>query len=292
MRGPSVSIRVDRANEAEAPACLALLPEARGLAVQLLIARRDDAIAGAGAILWRSWSAPYGFPLWLHVLPAHRAAGVGQALLAGAGALARRETRGLWSATPVPEGGPAARFLTACGFIAMRRERHFQMRGEVLLNHLAPMTDRLRARGRIPAQSTITPLAQARLDEIGWLVSEQFGGGPVRALHGLRRRATMGPGHEGDRSIVALHRGEIAGVMLWRIVEGVAVVDARIVAPRWRGAWPNLVLLEATLRRAAAEGVAEFRFYCDESVEDTLKLAKRSGAEQVAAHIAYYYALN
>ena len=45
-----------------------------------------------------------------------------------------------------------------------------------------------------------------------------------------------------------MREGQAAGVMIWRLdADGVAVVEARIVAPRWRGGLVNLALLEAGL---------------------------------------------
>jgi hypothetical protein len=81
----------------------------------------------------------------------------------------------------------------------------------------------------------------------------------------------------------------LAGAILWRVVDGVAHVDARVVAPRWRGGWTNLLLLEAGLVAGLAEGLTRMRFHCDDTVRDTISLARRCAADELESG-AYYYA--
>ena len=285
------SVAVSLATEAEAPACLALLPQARQLPAELLIARHGGRLAGAAAVIWRSWAKPGGFPLAVHVLPQERRRGVGRRLVGEALALARDEAPGLWSLEPEDVAGPAAAFLESCGFSLSRRQHHFQASVEAMGANLAPLVARMRQRGRIPADAQVVSLAEAPLQEIGWLVSEEFGGGPMRALVGLQRRAGLG-GEAADPSLAVLHEGKLAAVMLLRIEDGVAVIDARVVAPSARGDWPNAVLLDESVARVRARGVTEFRFHCDEDVRDTLSLARRCGAREVAKKGLYYYALS
>jgi GNAT superfamily N-acetyltransferase len=281
---------VDLALEHEAPACLALLPETRGMQTELLIARRDGDLAGAAALVWQSWSSPGGFPVAVRVLPAERRRGVGRRLLQRAADLAAPETDGLWSAEPLDLDSPAALFLQACGFEPRRRQHHFLGRVDVMIEHLSPLLHRARRRGRIPPDARIVPLPQAPLDEVGWLVSAELGGGPIRALQGLRLRGAEAQAGA-DRSLAVLQGEKTAAVILWRVQEQVAVIDARVVAPGWRGDWPNLVLLEAALVRMKAEGVEAFRFHCDEGVRDTLSLARRCDAEETARNALFYYAI-
>ena len=88
-----------------------------------------------------------------------------------------------------------------------------------------------------------------------------------------------------------MHQGQVAGVLLSHLKDGVQVVEGRIVAPGRRNGWPNLVLLEAGLRRARDEGVSVFQFHCDDTVRDTISLAKRCAARETARKALYYYAL-
>lgn len=181
--------------------------------------------------------------------------------------------------------------MQACGFVPRRRQHHFQARIEALLEHLSPLVGRLRAHGRVPDGVQIAPLDDAPLEEVGWLVSAELGGGPIEAMHRLRRRGASPDADPLDRSLAIMKDDHVAGVMLWRLESGLAMVDARVVSPRWRNGWPNLLLLEASLLRARDEGVTEFRFYCDETVSDTLRLAQRAAAAEVASDSLYYYAI-
>jgi hypothetical protein len=79
--------------------------------------------------------------------------------------------------------------------------------------------------------------------------------------------------------------------MLWRAEDGAAVVDARVVAPAWRGDWPNLLLLESGARQARAEGLERLQFHCDDDVADTLSLARRCGAREMPPKARFYYAI-
>jgi GNAT superfamily N-acetyltransferase len=283
-------ITVARASEAEQPACLALLPQASGLGAELLIARRDGAFVGAAAVAWRSWSSPVGFPIAVQVISDARRGGVGRALLAAADDLTRGETAGLWSGQPLDPDSDAAAFLQACGFALVRRQHYFEARLDTLLASIAPLAARMRARGRVPEDARLIPLADSPLDEVGWLVTEELGGGPFDALRTFRARTSPQAAALGDRSIVVMRGEHLAAAMVQRLEEDVLVVDARVVAPAARGDWPNVVLLEAAAQRALAEGAATFRFHCDDSVDDTLSLARRSAARETAVRGAYYRA--
>ncbi len=281
-------ISVRPATEAEAPACLALLPHALAPEVELFIARLDGAFAGAAALIWRGWSQPSGFPLAVEVLPQARRRGVGRALVAAARERARGEAAGLWSLRGVPLEGPAASFLLACGFAPARVHRHFIADVDALADHLQPRVERLRRGGRTPEGARVVPLAQAPLDELGWMLSAEFGGGPMTALHNARRRA--GEGSRSERSLAAMDGDRVVGVLFCRVKDGVGVIDAWVTAPGWRGGWATPLMLDEVVRRGRADGFRDFRFFCDETVSATMKLARRCGAVETAADALFYYA--
>jgi GNAT superfamily N-acetyltransferase len=228
----------------------------------------------------------------VQVLPTMRRQGVGRSLVAAAKHLARGEADGLWSLEPIDLEAGAARFAQACGFSAVRRQQFFQAPVAAIADRLYPMMDLFRARGRIPADVSIMPLAEAPLDEVGWLVSGEFGGGPFRALNTLAARAEQRSISTGDKSQVLVHEGKVAAVILARMDHGVGVVDGRVTAPAFRGGWPGALVLEHLVRRGQAEGAAEFRFHCDDDVIDTLNLARLAGAREIATKGLFYYALS
>ena len=227
----------------------------------------------------------------VQVVPAHRRQGVGRALADAAKALAAGETDGLWSMDPIDMDADAAAFARACGFQPARRQQFFQAPVRAIADRLYPMMDMLRARGRIPDDAPILPLREAPLADVSWLVSGEFGGGPFRALETLAGRAEQTGISTGDKSQVLLHDGKVVAVILARMDHGVAVVDGRVTAPAFRGGWPGALLLEHLVRRGQAEGVAEFRFHCDDDVLDTLNLARLAGAREIATKGLFYYAL-
>ena len=273
--------------ETEAAACLALLPEAVGSAVELLIAKRDNLAVGAAALWWRNESDPPGFPLAIHVPPPERRRGVGRRLLNTAVELAIDDAHGFWSQAPAVDGGPVAAFLYACGFEPRRREHHFEAAIGALLADVGPKARKLRDRNRIPPGIDIVPLAQAPLDEVGRLLARELGSAPVRIVERLRRRSD-GSTETGDRSRVAMRDGKVEGVILWRVHDGVAIVEARVVHPRGRGGALNVMLLEDGLLRGKAEGLERLRFHCEDGVRDTLSLARRCEAVEREPR-AYFY---
>ena len=282
---------IEIATDQEAPACLALLPEVKGAAVELLVARRAGALVGAAALAWESWTTPAGFPTMIRVLPSERRQGVGRALLAAAADLAGEETDGLWSYTYFAKTGEASAFLQACGFTSRLRQHHFESTVAALLAALEPMTALLRARGSVPEDLRIIDLAEAPMDDISRLVSAGLGGGPDSALQGLAARVCGGAPVGGDRSQVLMCGAQVVGVVLWRVTGGVAVVDGKVVHPQFRGGWPNAILMEAGLLRAREEEVERFCFHCDETVKDTLALARRCAAVETETKAAWYYAV-
>lgn len=281
-------ITIERPGEPELAACLALLPAARGLPAEFLIARIAGDLAGAGALVWRSWSEPNGFPLLVEVAPPMRRRGVGRALVAAAAELARGEMPGLWSAAAVDLNGDQAAFLLASGFEPLRRQRMFQTSPEQMLAAVEPLTALLRSRGHAPEDAHIVRLAEAPLEEIGWMVSEDFGGGPLSALRSLRQRLTDRPLEQEDRSLVLLIDQAPAAVILAHRNGDLGLVDARFVAPVWRRSWPGAVVLEEALRRAKTDGLTRIRFLSDEATDDTMSFARRLAAETLSEQ-AYFY---
>ena len=223
-------IRVTVATDQEARACLALLPEAQNRAVELLIARAGGALVGAAAIYWQSWSTPAGFPIAIQVIPEARRRGVATRLLAVAADLAAEETDGLWPFKPVDEEDPAARFMLAVGFRPYLRQLSFRGTVEALLGNISPLAARLRSRDGIAERIELGRIGAQHFETLGWLVSSELGGGPFSAAE--RMRAMSAAPDSTDRSQVAVVDGQVAGAILWRLVDGEAIVDARVVAPR------------------------------------------------------------
>jgi len=283
---PTIAVKL--APESEVAACAALLPEVNSPKAEFLIARCDGAFAGAAAVAWESWTQPAGFPLWIQVLPAFRRKGVGRALVEAAAEFIQGETGGLWSHEALRDDSSATAFLQACGFQNLRRQHHFIADIDPLMANIEPSLARLRQRDRIPSDARVVPLAEAPIDKVGWLVSAELGSGPLRVIERLRHAAAAGATSRRERSIVAMEGSDVTGVLICSVKDSVGVVDAWVTAPGWRGGWTNLLLLEAILSQGKADGYDAFRFHCDETVKDTMKLARRSGASETATLSLFY----
>ena len=274
------------ASAAQASACLAILPEAAGVDGPLFLARHGGRLAGAAALVWRSWRDPAGFALSLRVAPAYRRRGVGRALVAAAARAASGETLGLWTPHPLSPDSAEAAFLAACGFTALRRELHFAAAIADLQANIAPLVARLR-RGRTESVQWVA-LEDAWLEEAAWMISRNLAGGPVTAMAGLRQRQA----DPADHSELGLVGGRLAAAILWRVHEGEAVIDARVVAEPWRRGALGLEMLERQMRRGLELGLTAMHFHCDDNVADTIALAGRSQARLSETRAHYYLRLS
>jgi GNAT superfamily N-acetyltransferase len=282
-----LTIRCTSALPEEILACLALLPEAQGLPVEWLIAREDGRLAGAAAVVWRSWADPGGLPVAVNVLPGHRRRGVGRALLEAAKALATGEAGGLWFMPMVSAGSPQAAFLEACGFQPKVRMHHFE--GEIDM-FLARVGGKVAARLSRPASGVrVESLAETNLESVAWLVSDALGDGPVATLHKLRGLVHGQRGDPLNRSLVATMDGAVAGVLLWRIENGVAMIDATVIAKPWRKHGLATVLMLRALEVCHANGVTRGRFSSEEAVVDALDLTARISRAETPVDLRFHF---
>lgn len=281
------------ADPAEEAACLALLPELGTAEPELIVARRDGRLVGAAGIVWQSWAKPGGFPLWVHVLPDERRRGVGRALVAAADTAARGEIDGLWSARPLAQDGGAAAFAAACGLAPVRSFAHFAVETASFLAHIEAIVARLRRHGHIPDDIVAIPLRQAPFAPVARLVADEFAQGPVRMLQRLRAAATRDDPAlvDLDRSTVILAGDAVLGALLAQRRGDDWAILANVVAAGARKGFVNPLQLAISTRAGWEAGSQTFLFHCDEAVRDSMNLARRSGARQVAAESLYYAAL-
>ena len=286
----SAGLRITEADEAERAACCAFAPEAADPRVALLVARQDGDFAGVAAIQWECRMSPAGFGLQVRVLAPLRRRGIGRALVAAAKAHCRGETQGLWSARSHRLETPAAAFLGACGFQAARGHHHFRIALADFQAQIRPALDRARRRdgGRTPLR--IVTLADAPLREVAWLVTAEFGAAPG----GLLNLLELAQARDG-LSQVALAEDGVAGALLGVARQSPALgkvvhVDAWVIAPAHRRGMASLALFDAAVDAARAAGIGAITFDCEAAVRDTVRLARRAGAED-APGAAFYAAI-
>ena len=275
------------AEPADLRACRMLMPETFGPGHRpegLIALDPAGALAGAVAIGWLAVGDPPAFPVAVHVVPPARGQGLGRQLLDAATALVRDETSELQPWTALRDDTDAAAFCLASGFAVHHRILHFLGEGERMEGMLRPYRERLDESGWIPAGARVIPLRDADPEDVARVVTREFHGNPSSLIARLRSQGGVPP--DPDRSVVLLLDGEVVGVQLLIVpAEGVPEVEANVVIPTLRRGWANLLLTHEGTRISVMHGTRTFRFYCDERVIDTVKLARRSGAELVATDL-------
>jgi len=243
---------------------------------RVLVAASGDAIVGVASIAWRAFGKSPGFPLHVHVIEAARRRGCGRALVRAAAEACRHDTDRLHGWDSVEEGTPAARFAAAAGFTVLRRMLHYETDGEPFYAMVAAIHARLRQRGAIPPDAHTVPLAEAPHAEVAALLSEAFGSRYDDALSRIRTNAPGG--FDAQCSVVLIVDGRAQGALLYRVADGLPVIDVRVVSPTLRGRWANVLLMHDATRNGLAAGARRFHFHCEDGNADTLSLARRVGA--------------
>ncbi len=280
-------IEVDWASEAEAPACAALLAQARSVGAEYLIARLEGELAGAAAVLWRDGPSGLGFPLLVEVVPALRRLGVGRALVEAAARLVDGEIDGLQAWTALADDSPGACLARSCGFEGVHPLLGYEVELGEMERRLQPLMARLSQRqGAGDAAFQTGPLREADAQEVARLITFQLGGDPLLAALRLERDLARSHSEIGPAQVVT-RNGELVGAMIWRAKGELCLVDARVVAPGWRGTPANHILTMTNLRKAGEMGLRSIRFDCTADNHDTIRLAVRSGGRQVETRMVY-----
>lgn len=288
-------LKIERAKPAALSAAFALLPQLAAPDAVVWTARREDgALAGAAGLLWRGWGQPVAMPGWVTVLPDCRRMGVGSALLATIAAAAREEGADVVAVEPIDDTGEAALFASVTG--AQAEMRHFFFEGVPanFIDYIGPLVKRLAP--RVPAGARIVPLAQAPQAEVKWLIAQEMATAPPRIERMLALSETQPADSapvDRDHSLVLLVDDTVAAAMLaQRGAEpaGRLSIVCNVVAPAWRGGWVNALMLDHFTRLALAVGFERIAFDCAETVRDTMGLARRSKAREVAVKTRFRYA--
>lgn len=224
----------------------------------------------------------------LHVIEPCRRRGIGRALLARlAASAAENGAAALYATRKVELDGEEMRAWAALGFSPCETVEYHEMPLDAFEPQLAPLHERMRQRGKIPATARIVPLYEADLQEVARLHLAQLGGDPATLSQKLRGDV---PGSFAARySRVLLVDDRVVGFILGhRVARDVVHVDANVVAPEVRHGWANVWLkLEAT-RGALQWGIKKFVFTTFDHYADTRSFTERMSGVTVRTTVLMY----
>ncbi len=213
----------------------------------------------------------------IHVIEPCRRHGVATALVEALAAEARRrKAQALYSARRVECDGDEFCAWRRLGFEVCETVEEHELPLDQFEPRLAPLVERMRASGRIPADAHIIPLYAANPAAVLQLHLDHMGG--ERGLLYQKIRG-QGPGAFHPRYSRVLMVGDrVAGCILaHRKSRLVAGVDATILIPEVRGGWANVWLkLEAT-QGALSLGITHFHFTSFDHYADTRRFTKLLG---------------
>jgi GNAT superfamily N-acetyltransferase len=225
-------------------------------------------------------------PAWrllVHVIPAYRRRAIATALLDALAAKAWDAGVRLLVARVKAAAAPdALPFLRARGFDQVSTTTTFELELERIEAELRPVLDRLEARGAAVAGERLVPLAEAPLDQVARLYTENLGGaidGFEPALRNGLAQGLLG------QSFVLLIDGQVRGLHLNEVRGDRARVHAKVVAPDCRGGRANALLALEFVGRMRALGVRRIRFAAAHHVRYTQRFATRCSARVVGVTV-------
>lgn len=267
------------AASADAKALRMLLPQFRNPTLSLVaVDVEHQLIVGAAAATPTFRTQPFKGPgIAVHVIEPCRRHGIGSRLLSQVEQVALPAgAEVLYGAKRVDQTSAEMDGWRKFGFTACETVEEHLLPLEQFEPRLAPLVERMREQGRIPASARIIPLYQSDLPAILQLHLDNMGGDRgdlYRRLRGQGPDAFL-PRH----SCVLLLDGKAKGCILGhRVSKDTIAVDANILDSSVRGRWANAWLkLEAT-RIALRLGVSFFRFTTFDHYSDTRSFTKKLG---------------
>lgn len=213
----------------------------------------------------------------VHVIEPCRRHGIAKQLIATvAAAVEQAGATALYSAQRVELNSAEMHGWKGLGFSAFETVEQHLLPLLEFEPRLAPLVERMRERGRIPASARIIPLYEANLPAVLQLHLDNMGGDRGDLYRKLRGQGS-GAFHPRYSRVLTID-GQVSGCILaHRRDRDTAVVDADIVAPSVRGGWANVWLkLEAT-RGAMGLGIKNFEFNSFDHYADTRSFTRKLG---------------
>jgi GNAT superfamily N-acetyltransferase len=264
---------------ADAKAIRMLVPELRDAASAFVAVHQSHGLViGAAAATRSARRQPRVGPgVAVHVIEPCRRQGVGAALVQHLETAARRTgAMALYAARRVVKDSDEMRGWAALGFQPCETVQEHTLPLDQFESQLAPLLERMGARGRIPAEARIIPLYRSNLPAVLQLHLDHLGGERGELYRKVRSEGA-GAFHPRYSRVLVVGDTIRGGILAHRRDRETAVVDADIVDPSLRGGWANVWLkLEAT-RGAMRLGIKRFQFTSFDHYSDTRSFAAKLG---------------
>ncbi len=277
---PQTGFAIRAADARDSPALRMLLPDLRnGSAYFVAVDGRNQLPIGAAALSASCRTEPIVGPgIAIEVIEPCRRQGIATALLNHLERAAAQvfDAKALYAARRVERDSEFAQRWRWLGFMPVASVEDHDLPTEGFEEELTPLFERMRAKGRIPAEASIVPLYEANAAAVLQLHLDQMGGDRGELYRKIRGQ---GAGAFHPRySRVLIVDGRVKGCILaHRVAADIAAVDANILDPEVRGGWANVWLkLEAT-RGALCLGIKTFRFTTFDQYTDTRRFTQRLG---------------
>jgi GNAT superfamily N-acetyltransferase len=214
----------------------------------------------------------------LLVIPGGRRRGTGTLLLDAALCTASR--RAALRAIVMAGDAAASLFLEKRGFTAVSRFMTF----EADFGRAAPLfrdaRDRVAAGRRVPSGVRLTTIPEAPPEQVARLYAEHI------ANRADLSEAPIAWKYDAQRwtySPVVMVDGVVQAVMFLEVKGEMGHIHARMVARGFRGGWANALQLGMFADLGLSTAMRRFRFQTRDTTVDTLRMAKRVGAREIAA---------
>lgn len=213
----------------------------------------------------------------VHVIPPCRGAGVGRKLLQEVLSQAiLRRARALYAINRAEFDSAEMHAWQWLGFSACETIEEHELEIAAVEHRLAPLIERMKADGRIPADASIAPLYKADPAAVAQLHVRNLGGD----VEAIRQRVEGKGPHPFFRrhSLVLTLGGDVVGCLLGhRLSERAFVIDAVIVDPPLRNGWANLLLRCEAAQRVKHEGASHIQYTSFDHYTDTRRFTQKLG---------------
>lgn len=249
-------------------------------------------IVAAGGLTQSERPKPLSGPgVTLQVIVPFRGRGIGKALLKQLTARAvQRGAEAIYATQKVDAHSEEMQAWTALGFFPCETVEHHELPLDQFEPQLAPLYDRMRQKGKIPASARIIPLFDADFSEVLRLHLATLGGDPTALAQKLRGEV-HGSFMPRLSRVLVIEDQVVGFILAHRVSREIAYVDANVVAPQVRGSWANVWLkLEAT-REAMRWGIKQFVFTSFDHYKDTRSFTERMSGVTVRKLVLMYLPL-